>query len=193
MDKIGTITWFENRSRIQKLINIRNDFVDFHNGVSEGDEETQAWLRTKINTQIHEICDILHACSGFPRSNQTKFHYAFRKMIGSYFFYADGRQNMPNVHGILDDIEVAHGAYRANTKRSVLRIFNPFYYVGLLVSLPFRALTTVGFDGSHIEETTTGKLVKLITFIATVILPILIFVESHASLVEWLKNIVSWN
>ncbi|MBL4786731.1 MAG: hypothetical protein JKY49_15045 [Cohaesibacteraceae bacterium] len=193
MDRMDTITWFGNRSRIQKLNIIRNDFVFHCNGVSECDDEKQAGLRTKINSQIHEICDILHACGGSPQSGRTGFHNNFKRLISRYFLYVEINGDTTRIDGILDKIEIGTGAYSANTKRSVLRIFNPFYYVGLLVSLPFKALTTVGFDGSHLEETTTGKFVKLITFVATVILPILIFVESHASLVEWLKNIVSWN
>ena len=91
---------------------------------------------------------------------------------------------LPSV--VFDQTDRAIGAYQRECQRLHRKIFNPLYWLGLLISgilhLPFRLLGAAGFDAARAEKSLAGKLLKLavatVLFFATVI-PAVFVLSDH--------------
>jgi len=63
---------------------------------------------------------------------------------------------------LIDILERSLSDYRNDIPSAWVRTFNPFYWLGLLISaivnIPFKLLTSSGFKGENISQTLFGKL-----------------------------------
>jgi hypothetical protein len=66
----------------------------------------------------------------------------------------------------VDLLDRAIGDYERMSKKLYRKLFNPFYWVGLLLSVilgaPFRILTLAGFNGEAAEKSLFGRLAKAV-------------------------------
>ena len=101
--------------------------------------------------------------------------------IGGYVEHVDLIHDIFNLDGfseiepdhVLDMIDRAIGIYESNAKRARFRIFNPFFYTGLVFDfisdLPFIILGELGFNRQKARTSAVGRLVKGVFYLITVI------------------------
>ncbi|HZF69432.1 hypothetical protein, partial [Sulfuricurvum sp.] len=100
--------------------------------------------------------------------------------VGGYAKRVDLIHNIFNLHSfqipadaVIDIIDRAIGRYEINYKPALIRVINPFYYLGMLfdviIELPFIALGKVGFNREKAESSVLGKIVKGTLYLITVI------------------------
>jgi len=69
---------------------------------------------------------------------------------------------------LLDSIERAIGIYKNDTTNALLRTYNPFFWLVLIleyiVGLPFKIFGKVGFNQQKIESSLIAKIVKIIFY-----------------------------
>lgn len=142
MLNINQITYFQNKSRIKFLLEFRNKLTEYFDNakmnvyVGERIENDRAkTLRQEINYDIEKAARIITAAFvdvhirqypppivGGPVLDIDLVRNVFKTYIG-----------ISNVH-VFDTIDKAIGAYKADTKLSILRTINPFFYLDLLLS-----------------------------------------------------------
>jgi hypothetical protein len=142
------------------------------NGRIETDAAKTA--RIKINRTVDETHNIiLH--SGI----NPILTWSPPPAVGGYVRNIDLIQNIFNLHAfqiradlILDFIDRAIGIYESNHKSALIRIFNPFFYLGLafdlIAELPFIAIGKLGFNRKKAESSIAGRMIKGILYLITV-------------------------
>ena len=121
-------------------------------------------LRSQINAMVQNI-------EFYVSQSDTSDSYQYRASLvaGGYI------QNIPLIQNIfslvdhkisylplIDILERSLSDYRNDIPSAWVRTFNPFYWLGLLISaivnIPFKLLTSSGFKGENISQTLFGKL-----------------------------------
>ncbi|HOX54636.1 MAG: hypothetical protein PHI86_03470 [Candidatus Omnitrophica bacterium] len=175
------ITIFENNRRIQQLY----AFIDligryFQNTRHDGfsfeliENEEALTIRMEIDRILTRIYRIVIASGVNP-----VIQYTPPPAIGGYIRDIDVIHNIFNLSRfeirptiLLDYIYRAIGIYEDNSKSALIRTFNPFFWLGLLldyiVSLPFRFMGIIGFNQNKVESSFIGKIVKGILYLITV-------------------------
>lgn len=179
-----------NASRLKKLKVFRNEVVHYFNnsrldmiGEERIEQERAKQSRITLNKMMREIFEIIAAAEVIPVLRWTP-----PAMIGGYvqnidvignLFNLDRYEISPNV--VIDYLDRTIGIYESNTTGSVLRTFNPFYYVGLifdyLVELPFIFIGKIGLNREKAESSLIGKLVKASLYLVTVTASLLTILE----------------
>ncbi len=201
MRYINRILPWENRRRVGRLFSFREEVVKYFNNcefaafsVKENQEAQR--LRTSINSSIDEIHEMILAAGISPRMT-----YRASPMAGGYVTDIDVVLNIFNLASyqvspqtVTDHIERAYGKYRVNQKASTIRLFNPLFYLGLLIDLiaeiPFVILGKLGFNRARAESSLLGRIFKgffqLCVFVATVftILHYLGYMDSVKGLIK---------
>lgn len=197
------ITIWGNIDRTIKLVNFRNLVVEYFNNIeyeymgfeiTENDKARE--IRPKINIIIEEIHSIILA-SGLS----TILIYTPPPAIGGYIRNIDLIQNIFMLHHwqikpneLTDKIERSIGIYENDKKHALLRMFNPFYWIGqiidLIVDIPFSIIGKLGFNQYKIENSPIGKLVRGILYLITVFAALLTVIDKLGYL-ENFKNILS--
>jgi hypothetical protein len=172
---------WENNRRISSLIEFRSLVVEYFNHSrsewmidSRIEEEPAKNARIKINRLMDEVHDII-LCSGINPS----ITWSPPPAIGGHIKNIDLIQNIFYLHRfqiggreILDFLERSIGIYERNHKPSLIRTFNPFFYIGrifdLISELPFFALSKLGFSKEKTETSVIGRLVKGGLYLITV-------------------------
>ena len=172
----------ENNRRIVKLHEFRNIVINyFNNSHSEFCDDVRTekkeaqQSRIQINRNMDEIHDIILS-SGINPSIQ----YTPPPAVGGYIknidlikniFYINSFDIDPNF--ILDFIDRSIGIYESNHTSALIRTFNPIFYIGLIFDyiseLPFIAISKFGFNRQKAESSFTGKFIKGILYLITVI------------------------
>jgi hypothetical protein len=67
---------------------------------------------------------------------------------------------------LIDSVERTIGDYERLRHDLFWQLFNPFYWLGKLVGIPFRVFTAVGFEGDRWERSVIGRLFKLFEWVA---------------------------
>ena len=173
---------WENNRRLNKLIEFQNLVVEYFNnsgarGMGEGRIETEVSqvARVKINRAMKEVHAIILQSETIPVMNWTP-----PPVVGGRAADVDLIQNIFNLDGfrihpnyVLDFIDRAIGVYESNRKSAFWRMFNPFFYPGLVLdtisSLPFIVLGKLGFDRYKAETSVIGRLIKGVLYLITVI------------------------
>ena len=142
MLNINQITYFQNKSRIKFLLEFRNKLTEYFDNtkmnvyVGERIENDRAKiLRQEINYDIEKAARIITAAFvdvhirqypppivGGPVLDIDLVRNVFQTYIG-----------VSNVH-VFDTVDKAIGAYKADTKFSIVRTINPFFYLDLVLS-----------------------------------------------------------
>jgi len=183
------LVW-ENNRRLSKLLEFRNLVVDyFHNSHPEWmadsriEERAARVARVKINRVMGETHDIILHSGIDPTLVWTP-----PPARGGYVMNVDLIQNIFNLcqfrigpEGALDFVDRAIGVYESNHRSSLIRTFNPLFYVGLVFDaiseLPFIAIGRLGFDRQKVESSAIGRLIKGALYLITVIAALLTILQ----------------
>lgn len=175
------LVW-ENNRRIEKLVEFRNLVIEYFNNsraewMVDGriEEEAARVARVKINRIMDETHDIILNSGINPMITWTP-----PPAVGGYVRNVDLIQNVFNLHGlsigpdvVMDFLERSIGIYESNHKPSLIRTFNPFFYIGLafdaISELPFIAIGKLGFNRQKVESSVIGRMFKGILYLITVI------------------------
>ena len=176
------LVW-ENARRLNKLIEFRELAIEyFSNSRPAGwgsssriEEDAAREARLKINLVIDEVHSIILTSGITPILSWTA-----PASIGSYVREVDLIDNIFNLNGlqigpnhVLDCIEGVIGKYDSNRKSAFVRMFNPFFYLGLVFDaisdLPFIAIGKLGFNQQRAETSAIGRLVKGVLYLITVL------------------------
>jgi len=100
---------------------------------------------------------------------------------------------------VIDIIDQALGVYEGDFVKSIIRVFNPIFWLGKVLefisSLPFQLLGQIGFNQQKLEVSFIGKLIKFIIKIATLfalvweLLARLKIFPDTFNLVEWIEKL----
>ena len=78
-----------------------------------------------------------------------------------------------DANSTIDVIDRSIGIYESNVKWARIKIFNPFFYIGLVLDfisrLPFIALGKLGLNRQMMEVSVVGRLVKSVLYLIQVI------------------------
>ena len=89
---------------------------------------------------------------------------------------------------LLDDVlNRAIGAFEEEKRRLFWQFLNPFYWVNLVLGIPFRLLTAIGLDGTGYEESAFGKLVKLVLAVVGFVAAVL-DIQDHPAFVARMSS-----
>ena len=147
--------------------------------------------RNKINRFMNEVHSIVIQSGTNPvltwRAPPTAGGYSVNFDLIANIFNLDDYFTEYDL--VLDLIDRSIGIYESNTKWARFRIFNPFYYIGLVFDfvsrLPFIALGKLGADQQRMEMSVFGRLIKgvlyLIQIAAALIryIPVLGFLDAR--------------
>jgi len=205
MKPISKITFFENKKRAETLSKYR-EWVEIYfsnirrigpfgmDGIVE--EDLAKEVRPKLNRNLDLVKRIVLA-SG--QNFNTVYQQA--PMIGGRTFQLDALDNLFRIPE-MDDFDESHvtdvidrsiGEYDNDYKNSVIRTFNPFFwlwqFIEFIVSLPFKLLGKVGFNQKNVEESVYGKILKTFFYLISTTASFLAIFEI-LGLLDWLKSFV---
>ena len=179
------LVW-ENKRRLVKLNELRNLILQYFNNsraefmiAGRIEEDAAREARVKINRIMDETHEII-LCSGI----NPLLTWSPPAAVGGYVQKIDLIQNIFNIHRfqisydyILDFIDRSIGIYQSKQKASLVRIFNPFFYISfvfeVISELPFIAIGKLGFNRQKAESSVIGRLAKGILYLITVMAALL--------------------
>ena len=168
------ILFWENEKRLNKLIKFRqlvikyfdNSYVERWSMDGRIEEKDAQEARTEINMDLAEVHSII-----LNSGTSLTYTYTPPPAVSRRGMDIDLIVNIFNLDQIdadpeivLDCIERAIGKHQSNHKRALVRIFNPLFYIGLVIdaisNLPFIAIGKLGFNRQKAEVSTKGRLFK---------------------------------
>lgn len=175
MNHYTQIPFWENKKRQRELTDFRELVVNYFKDLEydySGDpivDEVGMKIRSSINKKIDGVGYIINSAGV-----STKITHYPAPAVGGHITRIDLIENTFNLRSfgimsveVIDQIDKALGVYEANFTSSVIRTFNPFFWLGRLfmwlASLPFKLLAHAGFDVVKIQGTLLGKTLKLIS------------------------------
>lgn len=186
-----------------KLIEFRNSIVDYFNNCSFdewsrhfSENENARSIRSNLNQNLPYIEDIVNGADV-----TTYITYTPPPIVGGYRQNINLVANIFHLHQfeieptyLLDVVDRAIGVYKSDQKKSLVRTFNPFFWVGILldlvVSIPFTLLGKAGLNTKAIEESILGKISKFILYIVSLIAGIITIAQPLGWL-DRLKNFIT--
>lgn len=181
MKNYSKFTFWQNISRQKKLIEYRTKLEDYFRSI-DYNSYNRSIIDTpqtkKMRTYLSKQADIVGQYvieAGCPLS----VTYTPPPAIGGYIQninLIDNLFNLQNydlgVQTLIDITDQALGIYERDFKNSIIRTFNPFFWLEkileLISSLPFYLLGSVGFNRLRLEASDIGKLVKFIIKVITI-------------------------
>lgn len=155
------------KSQLQEIQTFRDDYTRYLE-VGREDEELYAVseeaiaLRAKLNRAIPLVTSNISSV-GEP----THIYYSPPPMVGGIRGNLDLLANLFNLSTyqiapqmVLDMLDRAEGRYNLFIKRRKYRLFNPIFWIGELIRIPFNILKFAGFDSVKIELSLFGKIYK---------------------------------
>jgi len=174
------ILYWENARRIRELIKFRDQVVTYFNNcefdrLEPLENEEAVKVRSAINRSMVEIRDMIIAAGVLPIITYTP-----PRTVGGYIQNIDMILNIFHVQHydinpkeITDYLEKAIGVYEKSQRRSKIRIFNPFFYIGFLLDLiaeiPFFLVGKIGFNRTKAESSVIGRIIKGIGYLIPVL------------------------
>lgn len=163
---------WENAKRLRKLMEFRVLIVEYF----ENPKNTVAAhvARKKINRFMNDVHSIVVQSGTDPiltwRAPPTAGGYSVRVDLIANIFNLDDYFTEYTL--VLDMIDRTIGIYESNTKSARFRIFNPLFYIGLVLDfisdLPFITLGKLGFNRQKARTSAVGRLVKGVLFLIPV-------------------------
>lgn len=143
------------------------------------EEQAAKKARVKINRNMAEAYRVIVLSGVNPRLTYTP-----PPAIGGYV------QNIDVIHNIFkldhysippdpifDFIDRAIGIYEKNHTKSIVRTFNPFFWISELLiyiaRLPFKLIGRIGFDQEKAEQSLIGRILKGILYMITLLASLL--------------------
>ena len=186
MNSYNDIPVWENNRRRQVLADFHNDVVTYFNNsnyrgnfVELGDnriEEPEAMeARRRINLSSHQAHGVVVAAGISPI-----VEWMPPAIVGGY---AQKIDVIVNLFGLdrysisaktaVGLIEMAAGVYESNHKAAIIRTFNPLWWLSRVllwfIRMPFLLFSAIGFNTRRAENSLPGKLVKLMTAVASIL------------------------
>ncbi len=185
------IPLWENQYRIKRLVAFREQVVTYFNNTRQEflstdveENQTAKEARREINLTLREAHSMILASGTY-----TVFTHYPAPAVGGYVRNVDIILNMfiPNIDSdptqITDIIERAIGVYNSDSRKALIRTFNPFFWIGLMLdyiaSIPFAIIGQLGFNRYSAENSFIGRLLKVI----------IEFITIYTLLVEFLERI----
>lgn len=199
------ITIWENRKRIDFLVNFKNLVIDYFKNVKRAnwelgliENETAKQKREKINLVLHKAHSIILTAEVYPYLT-----YIPPRAVGGYiqkidlvldiFHLSNYRINPQEVVDILDK---AIGVYENDRHDSLLRTINPLFWIDLIlsyiVSFLFRIIGGMGFDQEKIKSPIIGKIIKGILYLIIVFASFLTILQKLGYLEKFRLLIQGW-
>jgi len=177
---------WENQRRIEKLLEFRSlVFTYFENSRYDPFDDLRVEqskaleVRDRINLCLSEIHAIILSADVVP-----VIIYRAPPLIGGYqstidlfenIFNLDRYQIGPNV--VIDYVDRTIGKYRSDQTKAIFRMFNPFFYLGLLLApisdLLFEGIGKLGFNRQKLESSIFGNVVKGLPYLLTILAALL--------------------
>jgi hypothetical protein len=177
MSRFDRITIFQNRKRVNTLKQLNSYVNDYFSNIkrlmlgteiSENDEAKAA--RSKINLILAKAYEYM-----YYSGTNTSIHYTPPATTGGTARNIDLLQNVFNLHyyqlekeQLTDLIERSIGTYENDKNKSIIRTFNPFFWLNNLVvyivRIPFKIIGRIGFNQEKIETSVLGRIVKAILY-----------------------------
>ena len=201
------LVW-ESERRLNKLRKFRQLVIEYFNNIdvdwlSDRRSENQAAqvTRSKINRIMAEVHAIILHSGTIPILTVTP-----PPAVGGYRTNVDLIDNIFNLdrfyigegiyrecNDILDFIDRAIGIYDSNHESVLVRLFNPFFYLGLVFDaisdLPFIAIGKLGFNRQKAEASIMGRIVKSVLYFLPIVAAGLAILQ-HLDLLEPVKQFV---
>ena len=169
---------WENKRRLNKLFEFRQLIFTYLNNSrvewitdTRIEEVTAHEARVKINRAMREISSMIFQSGIVPTLHwippaTVRGHAVKVNLIDNIFrldeLFIDPRH-------VLDVIDNSIGIYESNVKWARIKIFNPFFYIGLMFDfisrLPFIALGKLGADQQRMEMSVFGRLIKGVLYL----------------------------
>jgi hypothetical protein len=186
MEYYTKILPWENKRRLNRLIEFRKKVIAYFNNTEfrfleqylKENEEARK-IRVSINMSLDEIYEIILCAGIIPKITYTP-PLAVGGLIRDIdlihnIFHIQMYQLSPNE--IIDQLERAIGKYTKNRKKALLRLINPFFYLGLLfafiANLPFILIGRIGFDRTKVESSVIGRIIKGFFYLITILASLL--------------------
>ena len=193
------LVW-ENNKRLKKLKYFRELIIEYFNNHTNTVAANMA--RKKINRSMNLVHSIVLQSGTNPiytwRAPPTAGGYSAKIDLISNIFNLD--DYFTEYELVLDLIDRSIGIYESNAKSALIRIFNPFFYVGLVFDfisdLPFIALGKLGFNRQKARSSTMGRRVKGVLYLITVFaafLTILHLLEFLAPVKRFVHNLLGFD
>jgi len=74
---------------------------------------------------------------------------------------------------VVDSLDRSIGEYERKQRHLFRQLFNPLFWLGQILAIPFRILAFAGFDADKLERSLFGRLYKAITGFAALVAAIL--------------------
>lgn len=179
MSNYKDLTFWQNK-KTQKFLDIYREKLktfftnieyDFNGDIIEPTHETTQ-IRSWLNVNLEEIEEAF----GTARHSAKVTHYP-APAVGGPILPLDIFQNLFQLQhydmtpqDVIDQIDQVKGRYQKDYLASVVRTFNPLFWLGKLfnavASIPFRFLNSLGLPGSKVEHSSIGRFIKtIITFL----------------------------
>jgi hypothetical protein len=149
--------------------------LDYQETLSDEDATSKLELREKLNLHVVEVDDYVKKV-GIPTLYSHMPHRMATTIINdisvlSNIFYLGQFNISPQV--VIDILENAIGVYKYHQNEFKRKRFNPIYWIGETIRLPFYLSSFAGFDIKKIESSIFGKLwkftVSIILFLAALV------------------------
>jgi len=179
------IHYWSNKYRLEKLRYFRELLLEYKSnisfsflslgGVSENNNAIE--LHVKINNILIEVDQIILA-AGVSETLNNKILGDYDVVLNVFNFNDNESLFKGNYPALMDTVERAIGVYISDKKKSILRSFNPFFWLGYIlecvVALPFKFVGMLfGFDSAKAETSPIGKLIKGLESIILILAAIL--------------------
>ena len=159
--------------------------------------------RTQLNLMKSRIARYLRDAGSYPSIN-----YREPPAIGGRTIQIDVLENIYNLSifqipksALIDSLQRAIGYYNDDRIPALLRTVNPLWWLWRLlaaaIAIPFFLLDWAGYDRQRIENSPTGKLIKLLVAIAAIVAGVTAFLDSIVQLsvnlgfTGWFTDLVS--
>ena len=175
------ITVFENKKRITTLKLFKEYVKQYFNNIKHimygseiSENETAKEYRSKINLILNQV----HAYIIFS-GVKTTIYYSPPVTTGGIAGQVDLLHNIFNFHNLqldskqlMDSIERSIGIYENDRVQSIIRTFNPFFWIDFVFTyfsrIPFKIIGSIGFNQNKLESSILGKIIKMILYLIMV-------------------------
>lgn len=171
---------WENKSA-RKTINDYKELVESYYalrrslGINQRDSDEALIFRSHINSITPKVREMLLASDSMIKIEIGGGNVRRKQVdvVTEVFFL---QHNNISTQVVIDMLERSLGKYENDYKNSIIRTFNPFFWlvlmIGYIMDLPFILWGSMGFDRKKAESSILGKIVKfifgLVTFLASV-------------------------
>ena len=180
MSHYKRIPFWINKSRLKFLKKFRTSvetYFDNSSGNWMVDRRVEEPAAQEARIQINRNMDEAYRIIVFAGVNPT-ITYTPPAAIGGYIQRIDLIHNIFNLTNyqipaahIFDNIDRATGIYEKNYIKSIIRTFNPFFWISeffiYITKLPFKLIGRIGFDQDKAEQSLIGKILKGIFYLIT--------------------------